>query len=322
MKRIIIFLFFLVLLSCKAYSNDGWIEISGGNYSIVDSQNSEIRLIRERMIIDLYETYYNIRISYTFYNDGPTVTLDIGFPEYATPEHYMAGLSNFRSYINGKSVETRYVRNSSYVLKNKAGINNIEAWHIKKVTFTNNKELNSIVEYSGQYSALGGYGGALVYLYGTARCWKNGIENFTIEVNNHANLWINEFKTQFVNYTLKNEDDILIINAKQIIPNLNDTFELYVSTNYRRFLWADDTGWYFKDVINENELKFFSKDQLRILRNSLYAWHGFIFSSKDMIDFFNKQSWYRPNNSFNENLLSENERKNIELIRAEERRRE
>ena len=324
MKKVIISLFFVFLLSCKAYSNDAWVEVSGGNYSVVDNQNTNIRLLREKMIIDLYDDHYTVRISYSFHNDGDTITLDIGFPEYSTPNHRMAGLSNFKSYVNGKFVETNYVKNYPYQYGNKDKITtNIDAWYIKQITFNANEDLNSIIEYNGQYSPWS-YEMTMNYLYGTASCWKTGIENFTIEVFNHANFWINDFQTKFENYTLKNEDDVIVINSKQIMPKIGDTFTIYLSTVYRRFspLWVHDTGWYFTKIINENELPFFSKNQLRIVRNSIYAWHGYIFTTNEMNDFFMKQSWYKPNNSFNESMLTQNERRNIELILQEERRRE
>lgn len=41
--------------------------------------------------------------------------------------------------------------------------------------------------------------------------------------------------------------------------------------------------------------KPFSKDELRIMRNTFYAQRGFVFSSKDLADYFSKFEWYIPN---------------------------
>lgn len=47
-----------------------------------------------------------------------------------------------------------------------------------------------------------------------------------------------------------------------------------------------------EEEITENDLVGLSRTELRLLRNSLYAKHGYIFKTKDMIDYFSKQDWY------------------------------
>lgn len=43
-----------------------------------------------------------------------------------------------------------------------------------------------------------------------------------------------------------------------------------------------------------NDIKSLDKSQLRILRNEIYARHGYIFKSADLKAYFSKYSWYKP----------------------------
>ena len=73
---------------------------------------------------------------------------------------------------------------------------------------------------------------------------------------------------------------------------------------------------------SEKELSNLSKQELRILRNAFYARLGYIFKSKDLIDFFSQFSWYNQlieSNIFfeitNSNIVASIvDQKRIELI--------
>lgn len=59
-----------------------------------------------------------------------------------------------------------------------------------------------------------------------------------------------------------------------------------------------------------------SEYELKIMRNEIYARHGYIFDSEDMKRFFSQQSWYRP---VSKNItLSSTERYNVEFIKSYE----
>lgn len=324
MKKIVIVFLFSVSLVHNAHSNDGWFAYVGGDYSIVDGVNSTIRLIDEQIRIDLYPDYYTIKIDYKFYNEGDTVTLDIGFPEYSNVFAANQSLRNFKSYVDGKFVETKYI----YGDPNTVGV----SWYIKKTTFIKNIELFSTIEYDasygGGYEFLGFSWNTVEYVYGTAKCWKTGIENFTIRVYNHTDFLISDFKTNFKNYTSKNKDTITIINTDQVNPDtIYDRFVLSMDIGYLPGSLKDklyhyiDYG-YLEAIIARDHLSFFTKDELRIMRNAFYARHGYVFKSTDLKDYFAGMEWYRPNYLFTEDMLTIDERKNIELIMREEKNRE
>jgi hypothetical protein len=69
-------------------------------------------------------------------------------------------------------------------------------------------------------------------------------------------------------------------------------------------------------LLTEDELRGFSKTELRILRNEIYARHGRKFKSTDLQQYFLKQSWYRP--LYDEVSLTDIEQRNVEFIKQYE----
>ena len=46
--------------------------------------------------------------------------------------------------------------------------------------------------------------------------------------------------------------------------------------------------------LSASELQGYSAWDLKVMRNEIYARHGYIFQTADMKNYFNSQSWYRP----------------------------
>jgi len=78
----------------------------------------------------------------------------------------------------------------------------------------------------------------------------------------------------------------------------------------------------FTRYLTETELCNYPTEVLYLLRNEIYAAHGRIFNSEKLRDYFNGKPWYRgtvaPEN-FQENTLSDCEKKNIALIQKLEK---
>lgn len=60
------------------------------------------------------------------------------------------------------------------------------------------------------------------------------------------------------------------------------------------------------------EVEKLSKPEIRLLRNLIYAKHGYQFKDKNLLKIFNNFSWYKINPSFTENELSRQEREFIQ----------
>ncbi len=64
----------------------------------------------------------------------------------------------------------------------------------------------------------------------------------------------------------------------------------------------------------ESDLEGFSKAALRVWRNAVYARRGRTFQSEDLQALFNEYVWYKPDEEYSDEKLSEVDRANIQLI--------
>ena len=111
-------------------------------------------------------------------------------------------------------------------------------------------------------------------------------------LTSHNDNTSNDYRSDY--YT-KTEDSYVPTDA-------NLDMGLYPYTSLRKLTHAD--------------VAHLSKHDLRIMRNEIYARHGYIFQSKDMKQYFSKQSWYRPTTS---NVkLSSIEQYNVNFIKSYE----
>jgi hypothetical protein len=70
--------------------------------------------------------------------------------------------------------------------------------------------------------------------------------------------------------------------------------------------------------ITEKDIAGKSSNELNLMRNTIYAWHGMRFSRKELQAYFNRQSWYKPEydpGSFPVGILSQVEQENIQLLK-------
>ena len=116
------------------------------------------------------------------------------------------------------------------------------------------------------------------------------------------------FLVVFSIYTIKN-------TVKYNNNDISSSTE-FVSTNniedYMRDLsWTDIE-------LSESDLYRFSPKDLRLLRNAIFAKHGYIFNDQNLSKYFQKYQWYIPtsNNVYDE--LTATEKRNIQIIKNRE----
>ena len=85
-------------------------------------------------------------------------------------------------------------------------------------------------------------------------------------------------------------------------PKISTGVGLYPFTSTRKLTHAD--------------VAYLSARELKIMRNEIYARHGYIFKTKDMKEYFARQSWYRPVTSNVQ--LSNIEQYNVNFIKSYE----
>ncbi len=85
----------------------------------------------------------------------------------------------------------------------------------------------------------------------------------------------------------------------------------YPQKNYRRFPEGSIK------VLTEDELKKYSAEELKIMRNEIYADYGYIFEDKCLMDYFSSQTWYKPEKKHFYHITAL-EKHNIDLIKRME----
>lgn len=75
----------------------------------------------------------------------------------------------------------------------------------------------------------------------------------------------------------------------------------------------------FNKIISLSDIKGKTSFELKIMRNEIFARHGYIFKTVDMKEYFNKQTWYSPKYEDVSSKLSTIEKKNIEFLKSNER---
>lgn len=67
-------------------------------------------------------------------------------------------------------------------------------------------------------------------------------------------------------------------------------------------------------MITSDTLSWLDRESVMLLRNEIYARHGYVFHNNEIQAYFESKPWYQANPNFNENLLNQVERKNIDTI--------
>lgn len=67
--------------------------------------------------------------------------------------------------------------------------------------------------------------------------------------------------------------------------------------------------------LSYEDLKGFSKDELRLLRNAIFAKHGYIFKNDDLKNYFGQFTWYAPKYSDINDQLTPVEKKNVGVLK-------
>ena len=73
--------------------------------------------------------------------------------------------------------------------------------------------------------------------------------------------------------------------------------------------------------LTQEEVAAYSDEKLRLARNEIYARHGRIFEASDLAAYFGHRPWYQPTvpgDEFDDSVLNQWERANVELLLQEE----
>lgn len=318
MKLLLIITFFSLSISVSA--NDSFVTVAGGQITF-DSENTNIEIQRENITIELFESNYSVIIDYLFYNNSTTTQILTAFPEYKVREGLFSEniIENFHiTQIGGEDIEFDY-QESDYALSNYF---KITGWYLKNIIFEGNSTTQIQISYDAVYNQNGPFD-SVNYLLGTGKTWFGPIKNLNVTViNQNPEKWIYSVIFGSVqNYIYTNDlDGIYNLFIAEHEPELEEQIYINITNSpkyYKPLYSITDSNFIFRDEKLESDwFRFLSAGQLRLLRNSIYAYHGYIFSSFDLQNHFSTEQWYKPNKYFNESLFNENEKYHIQLIYA------
>lgn len=338
MKKFLSALFLLCGLSFL-YANDTYFFMSSGQLVPTEEKDIEVEMQEEIINIVLEKGYYEITVDFFFYNHGNEVNLEIGFPFFCVGIHGNGKISDFRCWTN--DVETSFV--DYPIEKEWANNTELEKAYVRNITFPSKKVTKTRIKYKSTYGQEAPSYSIAKYLYGTGSSWKNAIGKMTVRIQNNLLYW------RFNDISMPNNAQLKRINDNtwegiytNIEPdNYTDSISICIGD-----LFGDDgpsvlqkNGFYgCQSELSSRDLFFYTKPQLRLIKNAIFAFNGYPFESQDLIDLFNiKADWgwfgwenadengnvvYVPDANFSEDKLTKIEKNNIKIILEEEQMRD
>ena len=329
MKKFISILISL-MFSALLFANDTYFYMAGGQLVPTKDGEVDIEMQEEVINIVLNAGNYDITVDFFFYNHGDDVSLEIGFPFFCEGIGGEGTISDFKCWTN--DVETSY---TDLPLDKKWSSNEpteLENAYVRTINFPSKKVTKTKITYKSTYGR--SYGYIAKYLYGTGSSWKNAIGKMTVRIQNNflfcCPSWLslpeagkmkrindNIWEGVYTNIEPENYTDCITINLEDIFGDVGPKVML------------KDRYFACSSPLKSEDLFWYTKPQLRLLRNAIYAYNGYPFKSPDLIELFEEKSvdwgWYGGlgtpyplDENFSEDKLSKIEKDNIRLILEEE----
>lgn len=340
--------FYIILALNIFYVNSAFPDgavYGGKGETIFPLRENGIRMIREEVIAfennqDLVKCFFvleNLEIRER--------TIQIGFP---FDESYA---NTFADRNDPKLTPKIFIDDKEIIPQKKEGIDNptlklkgnyplVFAFNVHFMPY----ERKGIkVEYTRMWSSGdAGPGGSFAvadfkYIVETGALWAGNIQNADFYVyTSHPMLKAKDYMVEIKPGGYTRKDSLIEWHFENWKPdtNLSVHFTFLVSGAFReKMLDAIQSRPYKGDrrLYNRNDLSFnpdVSKEEnkelvqtkyLWILRNEIFARHGYKFKSRELCNFFTSFDWYEPQEKFDMNEMSQFELQNIKIISEKEK---
>lgn len=326
MKKYIIAFLILLFTMTDLKADDAFLGTRSGNvFPII--RNETIRMVKEEIRIVMDYDSCKVFCKFWFQNLGSKEeNVFMGFPDYFED---VAGnsraLRNFTCNVNSIKTDfdkmTQTTQYESDTLKQAVEYNKWYCW-------TTHFEPKETILVENTY--VGDWGGSIdgtcgfEYLIGTAQTWCNtiGSGEVTFDYSKIASdLFVD---TTYYSYsTLRPgmkrtiHKDSTVYSFNDYLPKWNETLSLNLICYWKSPYGEVDKNlveYPFKDRYEWRD-KNLSKQTLRLMRNEIYARHGYIFKDIELQNYFSKQSWYKPDKSFEVQRISKFESAFIKYLK-------
>lgn len=328
---------FITFLAGFIFANDTYFYMSAGQLVPTEEKNIEVEMQEEVINIVLEKKYYEVTVDFFFYNYGKTVDLEIGFPFFCTGIEGNGKIFDFKCWTN--DVETSF--SDLPIEKKWANDTELENAYVRNINFPSKKVTGTKITYKSTYGSEATSYAIAKYLYGTGSSWKNSIGKMTVRIQN-KNMYSRIARLSMPKNTpmKKISDDTwegvyTNIEPSSYTDSITITLGDVFGEDGPRVMQKDR---YFgcNKKLSQTDLFFFTKPQLRLIRNAIYAFNGYPFKSQDLIALFEekaKYGWfgfeknnvygrssYPVDSNFSEDKFTEIEKHNIKIILAEEQK--
>lgn len=334
----------LLAVAGTALGNDTIFYGSGD--SLYPIQETQIRMEYERLIFDVEGDQVNVSVYFEFYNPGAEVTATVGFV--APPESAMLGgddhwISDFRAVVNGEIADYTVSRYSPD--GNDAAVRGVDAGDFLftfPATFVGGR---TVIEHSYHFPIGQDSVGTRFFDYRlrTGGLWAGGtigeIEVFVFGLQDALVTTSGiAFEPVGLGRKVDGYEDRYFIKEGYLYARATDFRPVEDISIVDR--WHEEIGWYDVgheysnlfgvaksglDTVYGADLRDWVRDlgssDLRLLRNTLFAFQGYMFRSQDLRAFFGAQYWYSPdpNAVADPQQLTEDQREVLEFVQELER---
>ncbi len=316
MKSILCITVFLFSITS---GDDCGIGTDAGNVFIEYVKN--IEMAKERVDVEMGRDSAVVKCKFWFFNRGDKMERDVGFPNFwVSPPEASEEIMDFKTWVDGKEIKVHMKEQATLDIDGKDTLPDmVKNWFVWSTVFK--AKDTTIIEnrYTSKYTSCDGTREKSVYyVLGTGRTWEGKIGQGTI-VFDFKNLlstaWVKP--SSRTNKAIKTviRDNRIEFSFNNFEPKENDGFVL-------DFYPPWDTVCCGGDDQKFNEFTSTKKRRdLRLMRNEIYARHGYVFSDPDLVAFFSAEPWYHPDPGFKPAMLSEGESKTVQVLNLLEHRK-
>lgn len=357
MKNAFVLYLLIIFSLAEALANDG-VFYSIGN-TLIPLDETTIELKKEVLILTKNQ-YCNgangdkmdVSVYFEFYNPGEAIERVVGFvtppADGAMNEEFKAHpyISDYIIEVNNSILFYDIARIDSTEFKTLVGnVSGNDFIYYSTVKFQNGITIikHSYTYKGSQVADMFSPGPHFHYRLTTGNSWANKeIEDFEIYINMGKDSYfsIPAFfeNNKRVNWELigsgktgMNSTNNKIFNVKInsgylhfTASNFKPDFDLTIRTINPYASFDGFVDIFYPGMYNSpRDIGELSDSDLRILRNSFFAIHGYSFNSHDLHDYFSQYIWYIPDPNINEQSINLNqwEQDRLDKIIAEENRR-
>jgi len=231
------------------------------------SENADIQMESERVVITLLKDRYDVDASFVFRNTGDATTVLMGFPVSYGGVLFADNLLNeigpvmeIRTWVNNKRVpftssakSLRYgtldglreifapseIQEFKEQLKNADERKRIQQikevwWYVKEVAFSRKDEpLETRVRYTAKYGKdSAGTSFSASYIYGSGKAWKDTIEHAEFTVHTSRDIWMNCYPVNPHRHGWRRKGEyVYSLEMDNFEPNKNDRLDFSLSNS-------------------------------------------------------------------------------------------